>query len=142
MIAERATVVGIEGDQALVRVAAAGDCGACAARRACALAAVGDAGGPRLRVLRVANTMGAAEGDEVALGIADSALPTAALLAYLLPLAGLLGGAALAAATAAGDALVALGAGLGGGAGVLVARRLSARYTAQLAPRIEARTTR
>lgn len=141
MIEESAQVIGVDGGDALVAVSGAGGCNACAMRRACGVSGMGEPGGERSRIFRVANPIAAAEGDQVALKIEDSALPKAALLAYLLPLLGLLAGAALASASELGEVAVALGTVFGSAVGLVAARWLSARFAAQLALRIEARTT-
>jgi sigma-E factor negative regulatory protein RseC len=140
MIEEGARVVGVDGGDALVAVTGAGSCNACAMRRACGTSRMAEPGGERTQVFRVANSIAATQGDRVALAIADSALPKAALLAYLVPLFGLLAGAVLASAAELGEVAVAVGAAAGSAIGVVAARWLSGRCAAQFALRIEGRT--
>lgn len=141
MIEEGARVIGVDGGDVLVAVSDSGGCNACAMRRACGASRTSELAGERARIFRVANSIAAAEGDQVRLGIADSTLPIAALLAYLPPLLGLLAGAVIASASELGEVVVALGAVLGSAVGLVAARWLSARFAVQLVLRIEARTT-
>jgi sigma-E factor negative regulatory protein RseC len=81
-------------------------------------------------------------GDEITVAVPDAAVLAAAFVAYLLPLLGLLAGAAVAASTGMGDPEVALGAALGLVAGIVLARWQSGRLTAHLTPTINARASR
>jgi len=142
MIEEPVQVVAVHGRHALVRAAShAGGCGTCHLQGGCGVSALGKLLRREGRTWKVANTVAAAVGDEITVGVPDAALLTAAFLAYLLPLLSLLAGAAVAASTATSDSQVALGAGFGLVSGILLARWQSGRLTARLTPRITARTS-
>jgi sigma-E factor negative regulatory protein RseC len=142
MIEERVQVVAVQGRHAVVCAASRnGACGTCGARGSCGVSALGKLLRRPGRTWKVANTLGAAVGDEITVGVPDAALLAAAFLAYLLPALSLLAGAAVAAATATSDFRIALGAGLGLVAGIVVARWRSRRLAARLTPEISGRTT-
>jgi sigma-E factor negative regulatory protein RseC len=142
MIEERVQVVAVQGRYAMVRaVSRAGGCGACAKHGGCAVSALGRFLRPGGRTWKIQNTVAAAAGDEITLGLSDGVLLTAALLAYLLPMVSLLVGAAVAATTATSELQVALGAGAGLLAGIGFARWQSERLTARLAPQVTGRTS-
>jgi sigma-E factor negative regulatory protein RseC len=107
----------------------------------CGVSALGKLLRRQGRAWQVMNTAGAAVGDEITVGVPDAAVLAAAVLAYLLPLLGLLAGAAIAASTATGDSQVALGGGLGLALGIVLARWQSVRLTARLTPTITSRTS-
>lgn len=127
MMTERARVVGLDGDTAIVEVSVKSACGACEHGGGCGVSKLGKLVRPRPARWRMENRAGAGVGDEVLLALDDAALSTAAVFAYLPPLFGLLLGAALAEAQGAGDGGVVLGALAGLGLGLLAARFLSNR---------------
>ena len=127
MMTERARVVGLDGDTAIVEVSVKSACGACEHGGGCGVSKLGKLVRPRPARWRMENRAGAGVGDEVWLALDDAALSTAAVFAYLPPLLGLLIGAALAEAQGAGDGGVVLGALAGLGLGLLAARFLSNR---------------
>ena len=142
MIEQRVQVVSLQGRYALVRAASrAGGCAACGMQQECAVSSLGKLLRPRGRTWKIENTVAAAVGDELTVGIADGVLLTAAFLGYVLPLLSLLFGAALVASTTTNQSQVALGAGVGLLAGIVLARWQSARSLARSAPRITARTS-
>ena len=127
MMTERARVVGLEGETAIVEVSVKSACGACEHGGGCGVSKLGKLVRPRPARWRMENRAGAGLGDEVLLALDDAALSTAAVFAYLPPLFGLLLGAALAEAQGAGDGGVVLGSLAGLGLGLLAARFLSNR---------------
>ena len=142
MIEQRVQVVSLQGRYALVRAASgAGGCAACGMQQGCAVSSLGKFLRPRGRTWKIENTVAAAVGDEVTVGIPEGLLLTAAFLAYLLPLLSLLAGAALVGSTTTNQSLVALGAGLGLLTGIVFARWQAGRSFARMAPRITARTS-
>jgi sigma-E factor negative regulatory protein RseC len=143
MMEERVQVVAVQGGHAVVRAASpAGGCGSCAMQGGCGVSALGKLLRRQGRTWKVANTVAAKVGDEITVAVPDAAVLAAAFVAYLLPLLCLLAGAAVAASTGTGDPLVALGAGLGLVAGIVLARWQSGRLTAHLTPTINARALR
>lgn len=111
-----ARVVAVSGKQAELRLTAPSACGGCGAQGAC--------GGARERQAQFRVPAGFAAGDLVTLEMSESSLNLGAMAAYLLPACCTLFGALLLAP--GGDALAALGAGLGLGFGI-VCLRLVAR---------------
>ncbi len=95
MIEEHAQVVAVQGDAAWVETQRGSACGSCAAHAGCGSAALGKLIGRRPTSVRVLNTAGALPGEEVVIGIDESALVRGSVLVYLVPLLALLGGAIL-----------------------------------------------
>ena len=127
MMTERARVVGLDGDTAIVEVSVKSACGACEHGGGCGVSKLGKLVRPRPARWRMENRAGAGIGDEVWLALDDAALSSAAVFAYLPPLLGLLIGAVLAEVQGAGDGGVVVGALAGLGLGLLAARFLSNR---------------
>lgn len=155
MITETGRVVAVNGDQVWVQTIRQSACQSCSARQGCGQRVLAGASGGKANQVLVANTLGAKVGDEVTVAIAESALLSASLLVYALPLllfvvgalagqqwlpmvdAGGLGGAGgLGDVGDLGDAGAVVGSLLGLGAGFLAARRLTRRagvgYTPEL----------
>ncbi|MDD2893239.1 MAG: SoxR reducing system RseC family protein [Halothiobacillaceae bacterium] len=127
MMTERARVVALDGESAIVEVSIKSACGSCGHGTSCGITTLGKLVRPRPARWRMENRAGAGVGDEVLLALDDAALSTAAVFAYLPPLFGLLLGAALAEVQGAGDGGVVLGSLAGLGLGLLAARFLSNR---------------
>jgi sigma-E factor negative regulatory protein RseC len=138
-VEEGGTVVEARERTALVRVKRSAACSGCAAAGHCHAG-----GGEQVQLLEATNDAGAAVGDEVRVAMAAGAVISASARIYLLPVAGLLIGAAV--AQVLGGAYLPAGAkdaapGIGGIAGaivsVLLGRRLGrARAGAAPLPRI------
>jgi sigma-E factor negative regulatory protein RseC len=127
MMTERARVVGLDGENAIVEVSIKSACGSCGHGTSCGITTLGKLVRPRPARWRMENRAGASVGDEVLLALDDAALSAAAAFAYLPPLFGLLLGASLAEAQSAGDGGVVLAGLFGLGLGLLAARFLSKR---------------
>lgn len=127
-----AQVLGIQGARLTVRTESPEACGACRAQSGCG---GGSSSVHRIEVdAEVAARLHA--GDRITLDIDDGVPAAAALLAYAVPLAGLLLGVVLC-DTAGGPEAATLAAGAAGlGSGWLLARRLSRRWTQALRPRV------
>lgn len=139
MIEERGRVLGVDGGHALVQAAAKGGCSACSAASGCGVSKLGKLVRTRPQAWRIENTLDARPGDEVVLGIADEALLQAAVIAYGLPVLGLVAGAVASPALGSGPLSAVLASAAGLAAGLLLARRVSRRLTARLAPRMVSR---
>lgn len=135
----RATVVRVGPSGAWVRVEdRAGGCGRCDEPGGCRSIQLTQAFGPQRDEFPLPVDVAVRVGDRVRLRIQDGAPLRGALLAYGLPLAGLLGGALLAAGLAplaSADANVLLGGGAGLVAGWGGGRRLACRFALQ--PEVE-----
>ena len=130
------------GARAVVEVEAEAVCARCASGRGCGAGVLSGRKGNRRLELAVGPELNLAEGDVVGIELAPGNVLRAALIVYGLPLAGAIGGAALAYANALGDggaAVMAIG-GLVGGA--LISRfRLGndsclARFTPSISRRV------
>lgn len=93
MVTEKAQVVAVEGDHALLQAQRQSSCGSCSVKSGCGTSVLASVVGQKVTQLKVRNTLGAKPGDEVLLGMADQALVTGSLLVYMLPLVMLLLGA-------------------------------------------------
>ena len=86
MIQESATVIRIEGNDTWVQTQRKSACGQCAANKGCGTSVLSNVVGKKIATLRVINPIDAQVGDEVVIGLNESALVRGALITYLLPL--------------------------------------------------------
>lgn len=131
MLETRAVVIRVEGNEALVESRQGGGCGHCDSENGCGSGKLSQLFGTRPRRFRVRNDVNAQVGTEVQVTLAEGVLLRSALLMYILPLALLLCGGALAgqiAKDAAGaDGYAAGGGLLGLSLGFILARWLASR---------------
>jgi sigma-E factor negative regulatory protein RseC len=139
MITEQGRVVGTEGRFALIEATQSGGCTACSVNSACPTSKLGKFLRPRPRVWRIANEEDLRPGDTVTLQLPEAALLSAAAIAYLPPMFGMLAGASATAALAASDLEATLGAIGGFLAGLALSRWLGRRHAARYAPASVAR---
>lgn len=90
----RATVIGVDGDYALVQTEGGG-CGRCHEAGGCGGANISQMFCGQERSWRVLNPRGAVVGEKVSVAVADGALRSGATLIYVVPLLFLILGAAL-----------------------------------------------
>ena len=95
MLEQDAIVDSVAGDFARVVAQPQAACNSCNAGNACGTSLLARLLPARKRQFLVRNTVGAAPGDRVVIGLDESALQTISLLLYLLPLVGLIGGGVL-----------------------------------------------
>ncbi len=93
MLEEEGVVLAVDGDIAEVVTRKKSACGSCAARSGCGTSLVESLFPSRTRSFRARNEIRAQKGDQVVIGLDESALQAASLLVYLVPLLGLIGGA-------------------------------------------------
>lgn len=114
MIEEAGQVVRQEGDFAWVAVRRQAGCSSCSAQSGCGTASLSRWFGRKSHEVRARNPINARPGEDVVVGISESALVKTALRLYLMPLLALLAGGligeSLAAAWGGGDGVVALSA--------------------------------
>ncbi len=87
MITETGKVIALKGEHAWVQTIRTSACQSCAARSGCGQRALASVTGGRANQVLVRNHIQARVGDEVVIGIEESALLGASLLVYALPLA-------------------------------------------------------
>jgi sigma-E factor negative regulatory protein RseC len=131
MIEQEGRVVAVADGLAWVDTRRASACGTCSVSGGCGTSVVAKLLGEGANRLAVTDHIGVAVGDLVVIGIGESALTRAALLAYLLPLAVLMGAAFLAERAGAGDGLNALSGLLGLSLGLWGTGYLARRSDAQ-----------
>jgi len=90
VIEARAMVVHCEGDLADVETEGLTACGKCSAGQGCGAGVLARVFGSRRSRLRVVNTIQAARGEMVVIGVPETGLVTASLLLYMAPLLGLI----------------------------------------------------
>jgi len=100
MIEQTAVVVAVAGDMAEVEAEVRSACGTCNAEGACSTALLARYFGRKRPLIRVYNGIGAEPGDRVVVGMPEGQMLAASVLAYLMPLVGLIGGAIAGAETA------------------------------------------
>lgn len=134
MVEECGRIVAIDADAVWVETAAASGCGRCQEAGGCGQNSIFRMLGDRRRQLKVASRgMSASVGDAAVVGVPAGALVRASLVAYLVPLLGLLAGALLAVTVAGGSDLVAIIGGLiGFSAGFGASHLVSVRYAARI----------
>lgn len=93
MIEETGVVVSVQGDLAEVAGQARSSCGGCAVKGACGTSLLARYFGPKRLLLQASNSIGARPGERVIIGLPEGALLEVSVLAYLVPLAALVGGA-------------------------------------------------
>jgi len=145
MLQEWGRVVAVQDDAVWVETIRQSTCGACSARQGCGHGLLSRDAGARRGLVRVLSgkqlrAADCAVGDEVVLELPEDVILRGSLLVYMLPLLGLLAGAAsmqgLAPAPGAqADLLTALGALLGLGTGLAVVRWHAWRHRAD--PRLQ-----
>ena len=94
VIEENGLVVATEGEEAWVETSRRSSCGSCEAK-GCGTGALSQVLGRKSQRLWVKNTIGAEAGEQVVLGISESALIKGSLAVYLVPLLALMGGGLL-----------------------------------------------
>ncbi|QSP96304.1 SoxR reducing system RseC family protein [Marinobacter salinisoli] len=137
MITETGKVVAVKGDHAWVQTIRLSACNSCSARKGCGQRALAAATSGRANQVLVRNSVNAAVGDEVTLGIDEKALLGASVLAYALPLV------LMVVATVAGHRLsgganlwAMAGAVIGLAGGFMVGRGLQSRSDDAYEPRV------
>ena len=95
MMVERARVVAVDADACWVQTIATPGCSACSSGQGCGGGVIGKLLGERRHHLRVAlpASVRPAVDDEVEIGVREHSVLRASVLAYLLPLAGIVAGA-------------------------------------------------
>lgn len=125
MIEESARVVGVAPGLAWVETSRRAACGACAASQGCGTSVVSKLFAARSNRLQVSDAIGVEIGDQVVIGIADSTLTRASMLAYLLPLVTLILATYTAELAGAGEAFGAMAGILGLCLGIWITGRLT-----------------
>jgi sigma-E factor negative regulatory protein RseC len=86
MIVEKAQVVAIENEYAIVQTQRRSACGACAVHEGCGVSILSKLLPGRFCTLKVGNQMGAKIGDKVQIGVGEGGLVKGALILYAVPL--------------------------------------------------------
>ena len=108
MIEERGRVVSVEGKTLWVETIRRSACGSCQARAGCGQALLQRLGGARQGLIRVLDDGGSRVGDEIVIGVPETAVVRGSSLVYLVPLLGLFGFSLLAQALGAGEPMIIL----------------------------------
>lgn len=95
MIEETAIVVERSGGFAWVETQRRSTCGTCGANKSCGTSVLANVVGRKTARMKAINTIDAAVGDEVVVGLRESALLIGSVAVYLVPLLCMLGGAML-----------------------------------------------
>lgn len=132
MLETRATVVRLDGDDALVETDHVSGCEQCNGK-GCSSSRLGQLFCTRPRQFQVKNSINAKVGDDVVVAVAEGVVLRGIGLAYLLPLLLLLAGATLGSVSAGSieqqDGYALTGAMLGLVAGLFIAKQISLRQT-------------
>jgi sigma-E factor negative regulatory protein RseC len=96
MIEERARVISVDRGHAWVETRRQSTCGSCAANKGCGTSVLAKVLGKRRSRVRAIDPVGVRLGDEVLVGIAESALVRGSLALYTVPLIAMVGAAAVA----------------------------------------------
>ncbi|MEH6561790.1 MAG: SoxR reducing system RseC family protein [Marinobacter sp.] len=137
MITESGKVVAVTDEHAWVQTIRTSACQSCAARNGCGQKVLASATGGRANQVRVVNSVNACVGEEVTLGIDESALLGASLLVYALPLLLLVTASMIGHHLSGGNDFAAiLGAAAGLALGFLISRQLQRRNAGSYEPRL------
>ena len=128
MIEETGQVDAIDGDFIWVKTQPRSACGSCHVSSDCGTSVLARWFGQRTNRIRVRNSLGLQIGEGAVVGIHESALLKASLLAYLMPMLAMVSTAVAASALGGGDAEIALWAVLGLGLGLLLLHRLGTMH--------------
>lgn len=135
MSVRKAVVLRMEGASAVIKLDSQGGCGRCAEAGGCGSDVLGQLFRPSCRTYKAETLRPLHEGSEVQVSVEPGAPLIAALLAYGIPLLGVLGGAALG-SLLAGDAAAAAGAAVGLVVSAIASVVLARRRGAQLRVRV------
>ncbi len=86
MIEENALILSCEGDYASIETRPQGACGSCSSSEVCGTSVFAKAFGNRRTVMRVPNSIQAKPGDQVIIGLQDSALTKVSMVFYMVPI--------------------------------------------------------
>lgn len=137
MITESGKVVAVTSEHAWVQTIRANACQSCSARNGCGQKVLAAATGGRANQVRVFNSVNACVGEEVTLGINESALLGASLLVYALPLLLMVMASMIGHYLSDGSDFAAmLGAAAGLASGFLISRQLQRRNAGSYEPRL------
>jgi len=148
MIEETGRVISVQGDLAEVEGQPRSSCGGCTVKGTCGTSLLARYFGPKRLLLRAHNPIGARPGERVVIGLSEGSLLEASILAYLLPLLAMIGGAMTSALVAerlapAYTQILSAVTGLGGLAAALAwlvgfirARSLDERYRPRILRRL------
>lgn len=135
MITETGRVVAVGKGNAWVQAIRASACESCSARSGCGQRVLAAASSGRANQVLVGNNLGARVGDQVTVAVSESALLSASLLVYALPLLLLvLGAMAGQQWYSGGDAGAIAGSAVGLAAGFAIARFVQARSSERYQP--------
>lgn len=137
MITEAGKVVAVSGEHAWVQTIRTSACQSCSARNGCGQKLLATATGGRANQVRVVNSVNASVGQDVTLGIDESALLGASLLVYALPLL-LMVAASMAGHQLSGgnDFASMIGAAAGLASGFYISRKLQHRKAGSYEPKL------
>ncbi|AOP43968.1 SoxR-reducing system protein RseC [Edwardsiella piscicida] len=127
MMREWATVISWRQGEALLQCEAHAGCSGCRARQGCGSAALAELGPQTRHQLRLAVSQPLQPGQRVEIGLQEASVLRSALLVYITPLVGLLGGGSAGQLWLGSDGASALCALAGGVLGFTLARRWARR---------------
>ncbi|GGE68324.1 sigma-E factor regulatory protein RseC [Streptosporangium jomthongense] len=137
MITETGKVVAVTGEHAWVQTIRASACQSCSARNGCGQKVLATATGGRANQVRVFNSVNARVGEDVTLGIDESALLGASLQVYALPLVLMVMASMAGHHLSGGSDLMAMAGAAGGlASGFLLSRKLQCRNAGRYEPRL------
>ena len=140
MITETGKVVAVTGEHAWVQTIRTSACESCAARNGCGQKVLASATGGRANQVRVVNSVNARVGEDVTLGINESALLGASLLVYALPLLLMVAASIIGHQLSDESDLAAMaGAVVGLAFGFLISRKLQSRNAGNYEPMLRTR---
>lgn len=90
MIEQQATVITVEGDQLVLEAETQSSCQACEVKSGCGTSVLSKWVGKKFTRFHAKNTVDACVGDEVVVGLSETALVQGSLAIYFLPLLGMI----------------------------------------------------
>lgn len=120
MLETQGVVIELSAAGAMVETSRAASCGTCSSQKSCGTSNLSQLLGSKSSSFLVANPIGARVGEQVVIGLEESALLQSSLISYLIPLVCLMAGALLLGQFAPTDAPKDLYAVLGAGVGLVL----------------------
>lgn len=90
MVEQQARVITVEGDQLILETETQSSCNACEVKTGCGTSVLSKWVGKKFSRFQAANTVDAEVGDQVVVGLSETALLRGSLTIYLLPLLGMI----------------------------------------------------
>ena len=140
LIEATATILGVEGDMAVLETRRTNACSGCGASAGCGTSALGSVFGQKQNLLHIQNDFDAVPGEQVIIGLPENDLVLASLAVYMIPLGAMILMALLALALGFGDGFAGLASFAALAGGLVLAGRMTENAGQRFTPKYLRRT--